>query len=240
MVRLLVRLMLAGVVSLVGVSLAHADSIGPKCSTNGGGNTSTDSGNCGGDVYTLTYGTTPVSSTSTTNTFAVTLDDNTAGFMGSKGQGYVLAVALQLNLNGGGTVDSTEATLVSAPGGTGDWTQMAGGTSSAGCDGHGNFFCEMLNIAGLGSSAPDKTGGTYDWTFDVTISNTKSLDASSFGDELKAVYFTADSNNQFDGVQTSAAITLQPGVPAAPEPSALLLLSTGLCGLPLLRRRARA
>lgn len=238
MARLLVRLMLASAIALVGVSLAHADSIGPKCSSSGGGSTAGDSGNCGGDVYTLTYGTTPVSSTSTTNTFAVNLDINTSGFVGSKGPGYVQSVALQLNLNGGGTVDSTEAVLVSAPGGTGDWGAVeTGGTSSAGCDMHGNFFCTKLLTADQGTSAPDKTGGTYDWTFDVTIPNSSTLNTSSFGDELKAVYFTDDSHNQYDGVQTSAAITLQAGT--VPEPSSLMLLGSALLGLPLLRRRVK-
>lgn len=212
-----------------------ADAIGPSCSKSAGGTTTGDPGNCGGDIYTL--GLVSQSTTATTNNYVVSLEDNTSGFMGSVSgtAGYVLAVAPQLNIAGGGTVSSSEATLASAPGGISDWGVIeAGGTDSSGCSTHGNFFCTELLTADQGASAPDKTGSTYTWTFDITLPSGETLDQSSFGDELKVVYNTANSANQFDGVQTSAPITLQS---VTPEPDSVFLFGTGLLAIGYIVRK---
>lgn len=228
--KVLSRFALAALLMLVGAAFAHADPVGPSCANTPGGTTTGDPGDCAGDVYTLDV----VSHNPTTNTYVVTLTDNTSGFDGTTKPGYVLAVSLQLSIVGGGTVSSSEVTLTSAPGTTSDWSSvMAGGSNSSGCNGTGNFFCVQLKTADQGASAPDKTGSTYTWTFDVTLPSGKSLSQATQGDTLKAVYFTANSTNAYDGVQTGAPITLQ----NAPEPATLGLELLGMMTLAFVLRR---
>jgi hypothetical protein len=72
--------------------------------------------------------------------------------------------------------------------------------------------------------------------FDITLPSGETLNQSSFGDDIKVPYFTADANNNFDGVQTSAPITLQP----IPEPFSALLFGTGPLVTLLIARRVQA
>src|SRR5215472_5060434 len=87
----------------LGGSTALADSIGPDCG----------SGNCLGNIYTLEYSQTSLQKG--TDNYTITLTIDSSGCVGGTDSGFLMAVSP--NITGWGN-----ATLISAPGGTADWS----------------------------------------------------------------------------------------------------------------------
>ena len=204
-------------ITLLAGTAAWADSIGPTCG----------SGECLGNIYTLNYSQT--SAQMGTNNYTITLTIDSSTFDDGTDSGFLMAVSP--NITGW-----SNAALMSAPGGTGDWSAvMAGGLNSSGCDGHGApFFCNDA----LSQGTFNEVGSTTPLQFVWTITDS-SLPTGTDKAAIKALFDDASGKNL--GI-TSADITLQPlSSPAVPEPSSLLLLGSGLMvAAVFLRRRLSA
>jgi hypothetical protein len=198
----------AGLALFVVSTPAHATPIGPDCGT------------CQGSIYELTYSGSPISSTATTQTFAVTLTINPSGYTG--GGAFIDNVAPKVS-----SMVSAE-TLVSAPGTLGNWTLSPGGINAGGCSGSGSgFVCAADSTPP--SDAPLPFAGTYSWVFDLTIP-TGTLFTAADAASIK-VRYTDTSGNKV-GALVSEDITLE----VIPEPSTLLLVGGGLALLTTRRR----
>jgi len=186
----------------LGVSAAFADSIGPSCGA----------GNCLGNVYTLDYSQT--SAQKGTDNYTITLTINSSGFVDGTDSGFLMAVSPKIMGWGG-------AALVSAPGSTGDWSAvMSGGLGSSGCNGMNTpFFCNSALSQGSFNEVASTTPLVFVWTITDSSLPTGVNQAS-----IKALF--ENSSGASLGV-TGAPITLQ-ALPSVPEPSSLLLLSSGL------------
>jgi hypothetical protein len=182
---------------------------------------------CQGAIYELTYSGSPISSTSTTQTFGITLTIDPTGYNG--GGAFINAVAPK--------VSSAEnsVTLTSAPGVLANWTTMNGGINAGGCSMAGaGFVCAEDEIPPskipLGD-APVPFAGTYTWVFDITIP-TGTLTPSA--GTIKVEY--TDSSGTKVGTLVSEPITLE----VIPEPSTAVLLAAGLASTSVVRRRIPA
>src|SRR5215472_261980 len=170
---------------------------------------------CQGAIYELTYSGSPISSTSTTQTFEITLTIDPTGYNG--GGAFINAVAPK--------VSSAEnsVTLASAPGVLANWTTLNGGINAGGCSMAGaGFVCAEDETPPskipLGD-APAPKATTYAWVFDITIpTGTLTPGAGS----IKVEY--TDGSGHKVGALVSEPITIE----VVPEPSTAVLLSAGL------------
>lgn len=200
---------------------AVADPIGPTCFTDPTNDT------CQGSLYALTYsGTALPDSDPLTETFRIFLDINTTGYNG--GGAFLDQVAIKVSSS------FVDATLFSAPGGTGLWAEVDGGIDANGCSGSGSGFAcaNFISTSPPGVPVPD---GTYEWAFDITVLN-GTLITTALGSSIKARY--VDANDRKVGDLVSENITLQTGgcpptvcIPQQiPEPTTLALLGIALLG----------
>jgi hypothetical protein len=182
-------------------------------------------GTCQGSTYLLTYDPTKTVSSIGVSIYDVFLTIDPSGYTG--GGSYINAVAIKIASDNGAT-----GSVIIAPGGAGNWTEVDGGLNASGCSGAGaGFIC-----ASDGHTAPVPTaaGTTYIWEFNYATS--KSLLTGNLASSIKVDYVNGTGGKV--GALVSEDITLQQQVPDGGM--ALMLLGGALVGLETLRRRFRS
>lgn len=185
---------------------ASADPIGPDdCST------------CQGASFELSYEPVPNGG----NTYEITLRIDTSGYAGDGVRIGEVAFKVSSSL--------TSVSLLDAPGGASEWTEILGGINANGCQANANngFACTSSANDAV-ATVPD---GTYVWVFQIQLPEGDELFTAEFQSSVKARFLDAQGGKTGDLV--SENITLQ----LIPEPGTALLLGVGLLAL---RRRARA
>jgi len=193
---------------LAPVGAATADPIGPEdCST------------CQGGIYELLYDPTPVAANGIT-TYEITLRIDTSGYTGDGVRIGDVAFKVSPSLDA--------VTLVDAPGGIGEWSEILGGINASGCQANANngFACTS-SLSDAVATVP----GSYEWVFHVGVPTPQDLFTEVWQASIKARFL--DENGEKTGDLVSENITLQ----VIPEPSTALLLCVGLAAL---ARRGRA
>lgn len=171
-----------------------------------------------GSIYTLTYNPVPVA----TNTYEFIYTADTSAYSG--GGNFLDDVALKV------ANSIVSATLVSAPGGIGNWVLSLGGLDAGGCSGSGGGFdCADATSLGSFNAVP---GPTYTWVFDINVGGASLLTADNAA-VIKARY--VDSNDNKVGGLLSQNITMTP----VPEPATIALFGSGLLSLAGFIRRRR-
>jgi hypothetical protein len=178
-----------------------------------------------GTSYSLSYKTTTIP-----NQYAVALSVDTSGFRGGIG---LHAVSLVLARTDGSNVAASDGSYNhSAPGF--DFATGAASVSASGCDGTGSGYCFA------GGEYGESTGlaqDVYMFDFLVTLPNNVMLSTAVGADQVRAVYLFPDGLVHSAITSKNITLSLEPSLAPVPEPSTLLLMSTGLLGLGLMWRR---
>lgn len=120
----------------------------------------------------------------------------------------------------------TNLTFVSAPSG---YTLESGGLNNNGCDGSGGgFFC-------FNGSAPAGSAGDM-YTFEAQVTLPAALTNTSSG-SIKDIFYAADGTTKTSQDSFDTTIGLHTPTTAAPEPSSLAMLGSGMLGLAAVVRR---
>jgi hypothetical protein len=179
-----------------------------------------------GTSYSLSYKTTTIP-----NQYAVALSVDTSGFRGDAG---LRAVSLVLARTDGSNVAASSGSYNHSASGF-NFATGAASVSASGCDGTGSGYC---------FATPDQLGAgiglaqfVYMFDFLVTLPNNVMLSTAVGADQVRAVYLFPDGLVHSAITSKNITLSLEPSLAPVPEPSTLLLMSTGLLGLGLMWRR---
>lgn len=197
----------------LGAGNVKAGVIGPMC------------GSCEGGVYTLTY--TNFQNIGVNDQVDISLTFDTTSYTG--GGLYINAVAVKIAPS---IVSATlTSTPLSAPSGS-SWNTFDGGLNALGCSGAGSGFT-CTESTGYGALV-SVLSNTFTWR--ITIP-TGTLFTGEGQASIKGLYTDAQGNKVENIL--SEGITLTPGGDdnQVPEPMTFVLMSAGLVGIAVLRRR---
>jgi len=162
-----------------------------------------------------------------TQQFTLSLDSSGYSNIGATPSDVFSSLSLKLV---SGAYDAEQ--LTASP--SGSWSDMGGGLNNGGCDGSGTgFFCTDIRSGGVftptGGVALD--GSTYTWTW-LVDPGTGGFDLPG---HIKAQWFTSGGDKIQQISEDFTACTGETDCggelpPPVPEPTTLLLLSSGLAG----------
>ena len=162
-----------------------------------------------GSVWSLSTNGADLDANPSTQTFEVNLTVNTMGYTG--GGSFLESVALKVSSA------LSNAVLVQAPGGVGNWTIQSGGLGASGCNGAGSGFeCAGATAIGGGAATP----GIYSWIFDLTMAN-GALFTGAGQASVKGEFVNAQ------GAKVGALVSEPSTLLATPEPEVVSLLLAG-------------
>ena len=178
-----------------------------------------------GTVWSLSYSGSALADVDPLHeTYQITLGVNTSGYTGSGSFLDQVALKVSSSLIG--------ASLVSAPGGAGNWMLSPGGISAGGCSGSGGGF-ECADGLVLAGNTP-VPGGAYSWIFNLTMNNgalfTDPLEAS-----VKGRFVNLSGNKVGALVSENVSLVTSP----VPEPEIYAMMGLGLGLLGWTRRRKK-
>ena len=168
-----------------------------------------------GSLWMLTYGGEPIATTSTTETFQISLTVDADGYSGSLT--HIDQVGFEAVR---GSVSFLGASLVSAPFGTASWELVLGNTTGNGCEDSSNGALCANSVSVINNGVPVPTSGAgvdYSWIFDMTVSS-GGLETDADAAQVRARFAGPDGAKQLYVGQ----LTL------IPEPQTYALLLAGL------------
>jgi hypothetical protein len=207
------------------------------------GGPDSDCGTCQGARYQLAFsGTAEPDADPLTQTFLIFLGIDTSTYNGGPlASTWLDDVAIKVSSS------FVDASLVAAPGGVANWTEIDGGISNVGCDGNGGgFMCADFNHVApfdpITNPPGVALGGVLVWEFSVTVLNNDLTGTGLMGSVVKARY--VDTEDGKVGALVSEDLTLQrggltitPTIGPVPEPATFALIGAALLGLAFVRRR---
>lgn len=176
-----------------------------------------------GAVYTLSFDPTPVSTTSTTETFRITYVVDTSGY--DEGDAFLTAISFKV-VSAANIVESGTSLVSASAAAFADESVAFGPTSANGCQTSGGGWVCLEDTDNGGVAVPN---GTLSFVFNVEV-QTGTLFTGTNEASIKALFL--DENGSVNS-QLSENITLQ----VIPEPGTLALLGSSLVGFGVWSRR---